>query len=71
MSMHKSDYELIAQAIEHEMYGWGQPEVMGIAETLAIKALAEELAERFEANNPKFDRAKFLSACGIETEIKQ
>lgn len=37
---------------------------LGLA--LAIDHVAFELAKAFEQNNPHFDRARFLAACGIE-----
>ena len=30
-------------------------------------ALAEKISDVFAADNPRFDRAKFLKACGVES----
>jgi len=32
----------------------------------AVKSIAEGLAEVFAAENPRFDRTRFLRACGVE-----
>lgn len=68
MTMTKKDYELIAQGIEHELYGWRESAgpVWGTEAIKAIEALARELGGRFKAANPKFDNIKFLKACGVE-----
>lgn len=31
----------------------------------AVMAVAVDLAVKFEENNPRFDRQKFLTACGV------
>lgn len=36
------------------------------AEKFAIKLVAEDLAVTFKQINPRFDRGRFLAACGIE-----
>jgi hypothetical protein len=36
------------------------------AYTDGVKDVARTLCEVFAAGNPRFDRARFLSACGIE-----
>lgn len=38
-----------------------KPDVYGPEE------VAQEFAERLRATNPKFDRARFLLACGVES----
>jgi hypothetical protein len=30
------------------------------------KLLAEDLADKLQADNPRFDRARFIEACGIK-----
>lgn len=57
MSMTKKDYQLIAKELQWaDNHGW----------TDHIELMAESLADAFEADNPNFDRDKFLAACGIE-----
>lgn len=56
--MTKKDYELVASVVK---------EFMQLMQTKAIpKHFGFALANAFEQHNPKFDRAKFLKACGIE-----
>lgn len=52
--MTRKDYELIAQAIANV---WCDSE--------AQMAIAESLASELEQENPRFDRSRFLSACGV------
>jgi hypothetical protein len=56
--MRKKDYELIAKTLN-----WARScgiDTIGIVQDLAIK---------FALDNPKFDRQKFLIACGIESPM--
>jgi hypothetical protein len=57
--MTKKDYELIAGAIR-TMYFVGD---------LKQRHVAERMADHLEKAYPKFDRQKFLTACGIETAV--
>lgn len=58
--MTKKDYELIAE-VERNSYDVPY----SINETSHIHRLADAL----QANDPKFDRNKFLQACGIEQHV--
>ena len=53
--MTKKDYKLIAQAIADT---WCHAE--------CSKAIVWSLIEVLEQQNPKFNRSKFLEACGLE-----
>lgn len=56
--MTKKDYELIAREIKDgEMLG----NAFETKNTIALK-----LAKALQAENPRFDKEKFLKACGIE-----
>ena len=56
MSLTKKDYELIAGVLKlADAECW----------TDHIELIAEEMADSLEQDNPKFDRNKFLTACGI------
>lgn len=64
--MRKKHYEAIANIIRncyeadvHMLYG---------KNAHAIKAITILLCDYFEQDNPKFNREKFLTACGIEQE---
>lgn len=66
MSMTKKDYELIAAELrhQHELLGYNDGEI-GTGESVyswSCKLWAASL----KLANPEFDRAKFLTACGIE-----
>ena len=66
----KRDYIIIAQAISEARLSSGpsdsHSECYEISEFLVSEALdtvADKLATVFEADNPRFDREKFLEAC--------
>lgn len=62
--MTKKDYELIANQFDMAIYDVQSTE----ARRGVLRAFAKQLAGRLEQENPKFDRNKFLQACGIEVE---
>jgi len=70
MSMTKKDYELVASTIRSEYEAWkaNAGPVYGQEALGQTKHLAERLANRFELSNPKFDRKKFLTSCGVSLE---
>lgn len=58
--MTKKHFEAVASAIRAEYEDtYGEP-----AEE-AIRSIARKLADVFASENPRFDRARFLAACGI------
>lgn len=57
--MTKKDYELIASTLDRIVTRTGE-------ETGLYITICEWLADSFEAANPKFNRSKFLQACGLE-----
>ena len=67
--MTKKDYEAIAKVIEDqtavaaELRELGEF-TMGVAKHQTACDIARDLAAIFEADNPRFDRAVFLTACG-------
>lgn len=62
--MTKKDYELIAGeiALEYQKY----IKYNELDQAQAIWILAMHLKNAFVQNNPKFNRSKFLKACGLE-----
>lgn len=57
----RKDYEMIAKAILQEL------QINGMARhTLA--AIAERMAVYLQADNPRFDRKRFLTACGFDQQ---
>jgi len=59
--MTKKDYELIARGIKG-VYMDCEDEI----EQYAVSEVARSLSIDLQDDNPRFDRNKFLTACGIE-----
>lgn len=59
--MTKKHYDAIAGIITSWMYYSDET-------TSTCRAIAYDLADYFATENPKFQRDKFLTACGIETK---
>lgn len=59
MSMSKKDYVAVAAKIANRFAEAGS------AERSVIRVLVDDLADVFAADNPRFDRAVFLKACGV------
>ena len=57
MSMTKKDYELVARSLDVPSC-----ELMKAG---VYELVAKALADAFEKDNSKFDRDKFLKACGV------
>lgn len=59
--MSRKDYEAIAESFDHAL-----AEVERDSESpIRIATLAKELADKFAKDNPAFNRARFLLACGV------
>ena len=72
MSMSRKDYEAIARAIEY-VHGTAEilpklhkEKVVGIRHGAADAA--RRIADYLASDNPRFDRSRFLRACGISGE---
>lgn len=66
--MTKKDYELIAGAIYRSVRvtQWtNKNRVKREAELKALRLVATDLASSLAHENPKFDRKRFIEACGI------
>lgn len=57
--MTKKTYILIASLWEHNYKISSKPV------QLVLKGMLDELCQIFENDNPRFDRQKFITACGI------
>jgi hypothetical protein len=57
--MTRKDYELIARSIFVD-----RESLQEESQRQTADLIARGLAEQLEAMNPRFDRARFLSACG-------
>lgn len=72
--MTKKDYELIASKIKQQLDlrcrvaypKSNEGELIKNDAYFPLTALAEHMANALKNDNPKFDRDKFLQACGIE-----
>lgn len=62
--MTRKDFELIARTIAalHDEMSALEYEPVG---TGTVRLAALKLAEALATTNPRFDRARFLSACGV------
>lgn len=62
--MSKRHFEAVARvlrdALEHEQFADSR------AGARVAESIARELADVFADENPRFDRARFLRACGVE-----
>lgn len=66
MSMSKKDYIAIASAIRSERSCWPKDESLGDEFAYAaLRSVTSRLAEVFAADNPRFDRNRFLEACDL------
>lgn len=63
--MTKKDYELIAKRFNTALSYYRKPENSNIRGE-AIELFAYQLSDDLMYTNPRFDRNKFLQACGIE-----
>jgi hypothetical protein len=66
--MTRKDYEKFAEMIR---YNKANPGIVNAdAENgyqIALMDMAQHMADIFRADNPRFDRGRFLKACGIES----
>ena len=71
--MTKKDYELIAQSLwiarpdwDNTPYEYVMNDIYKTGRLNAWDNTCKTLAQGLEQNNPKFNRSKFLRACGLE-----
>lgn len=65
--MTKKDYIAIAQVIKQSNRETGDAKANQVRAHL-LACVAQDLGDVMERNNPRFDRARFLSACGVEVQ---
>ena len=71
MSMSKKDYELIATELrnQHELFDYNSGNINGNQDgtpTMSVYESSCKLwAQTLQAVNPRFNRDKFLTACGV------
>ncbi len=59
--MTKKDYVVIAAVLDRIRLDFD----MDGEDTVSLSLVAEELATALADTNPRFDRARFLTACGV------
>ncbi len=59
--MSKKDYELIAAIIRQA----GNDAMGGYTAQGVVTQITQQFAELARADNPRFDRARFMDACGL------
>lgn len=64
MSLSKKDYELIAGALKHAYEAFDGRE-SEIESALGVEVAAINIARALSNDNPRFDKARFLAACGV------
>lgn len=60
--MTRKDYVLIADTLANLMSDFNN----GGEDSVSLSLVAEELATALQADNARFDRARFLTACGVK-----
>ena len=63
--MTKKDYELIAFILSNDRLEVGDNKKIGEIVNQQHYFYATGFANRLSCNNPRFNRAKFLQACGV------
>lgn len=59
--MTRKDYVLIADTLSNLMKDFNN----GGDDSVSLSLVAQELADTLATDNPRFDRARFLTACGV------
>jgi hypothetical protein len=60
--MTRKDYVLIADTLANLMSDFNN----GGEDSVSLSLVAQELADALQADNPRFNRARFLDACGVK-----
>jgi hypothetical protein len=67
MTMTKKDYILIAAVLAKRGCHIAQDPAFREGWHAALSAYAHALADALASENPRFDRARFLAACGVQS----
>jgi hypothetical protein len=65
MAMSRKDYVAAAEIIRRQVDAAAYLPTSGDGALFAAKAIAEDLASMFGRDNGRFDRTRFLNACGV------
>lgn len=60
--MTRKDYVIIAETLSNLMSDFNN----GGDDTVSLTLVAHELAEALASDNVRFDRSRFLTACGVK-----
>jgi hypothetical protein len=63
----KKHFESIAGVIDDARPAEGMPREWAAGCDSARQFITQRLADGFERENPRFDRARFLRACGVQS----
>ena len=63
--MTKQDFEALAEAIHNARPAEHQPQMWASGCESARSFIARQIADIAAQRNPRFDRVRFLSACGV------
>lgn len=69
MSMTKKDFQAIAKIINDQVSQNPGQDTGLIARNIALKCVAQDIADLCEEGNPNFKRSTFLVACGLPLQI--
>lgn len=61
----KRDYVAVARIIRDARDDWGSPTTRDDPVSTALGQVASGLCSVFASDNPRFDRERFLAACGL------
>ena len=64
--MTRRDFELIAGTLKDAR--WPADKLGAPTHNGAVDAVARDFAGRLRSTNPNFNRARFLTACGVEAD---
>jgi hypothetical protein len=62
----KKDFELVAEVLRKTPLGGYHG--LDAGEAMLLEDLADNFAAEFKRSNPRFDRDRFVAACGITEE---
>lgn len=71
MAMTKKHYQATADVLRSVYQDYGVAESPDPLFHLAMKSLAGRMAVLFQVDNPRFDREKFMEACGFIDQPKE
>jgi hypothetical protein len=68
--MTRKDYVAIAAVFQRRMNAWAPHQyetIAGPCVRIELEEVAATIADLLAADNPRFDRARFLKACGVQS----